>query len=433
LTDNIADNDLERSAVAGALFDPEYRDYVLAKLTKADFTSPACRELFEWMQKIAPACKSEDEFTELKRQHLTGKLSDMKWILQDYFPASIEKCVERVRQITIYRQFRKLTDGFDYNPERFDDLIAQMDKIGRLGRYQIESEPALTDYVGRAYEKLENAYNYYHRKQKPKAFPLFLPYLRRRLNGVYPGEYWIIAGRPGHGKSTFAMNMAVHGAKHGERPLVVTLEMPPEDYLLRAACMATRRDSTQVRTGDMDTDCFLEIGAAVTALQSTGLDFLNIDNATIDQLLPKIRARVASHNATAVFLDQINNIDTGARRPYEAMTDASRKLRGLAKELQLPVVVVSQLNRELEKRSGEKKAKLPRLSDLRESGALEQDAVVVIMLCWPYKITSDRSSLNTYWLSIAKSRYTHTGQIKDRFKIYPESSQILEVTDDYHH
>lgn len=420
------DEDVETEALAGMVIDTEYRHYGLAHLTKEDFFSPKNQGIFEIVARNVNA-PSQINMAVYKQFGI-----DTINRLLDHLPPSMETWCRELRGLTIYRRrvqaMQKILE-LKYDRTTKHTIETMIRQLAELNKDEIVAEVTFADHVEQAFEDDTAAYDAFHKKEKPRGYPFFLPRLTATIGTILPGEFWIVAARPGMGKSTFVLNMAKHGWENGERPLLVCMEMRGSDYLRKAACMETLTNSIAVRQGSIPADKYLERGSYYDELKKNcGADFLDIGTITVDQLIPRIQAKVATHKSTAVFIDQLNNIAYGNLRPYEAMTKISNSIRGLAIDLNLPVIAVSQLNREMERRTKEGKRAIviskPRLSDLRESGALEQDAVGVIMLNWPHK-ADHLLPLNEYTVSVTKNRYGETGELED-VKIYPDISLIKQ-------
>jgi len=418
------DKFLELQVLGGMAADIECLNYGAAHLTESDFHDLNNKKAYNIITKNSdnPKIIIGELIREIGGEKTNAIISE--------FPPDIADSCKKLRGYYLYRERYKIAQrvlNIEFKDVHSDYLKQLGQAYNDLENFEISSDPTLDDYAEKAYEKISGLYDAHKTGVKPKGFPLFLPRLRETLHMAYGGEYWIIAGRPGHGKSTFALNMAVYGAEQGERPLVVTLEMPPEDYLLRAACRHTRINSGVTRTGNMPQESFLKICDYLSSVKKSGIEFINVESATIDNLIRRIKSKVSEHRSTAVFIDQINNLDYGNKKFYEAVTIASTKIRAMAKNLNVPVFVVCQLNREVEKRNtSDKMVKDPRLSDLRESGALEQDAMTVILLNWPHRVDTTKP-LNEYVVKIGKSRYGDIGYLKD-VKIYPEILLIRQET-----
>ena len=423
---NYSDPYIERETLSGMICDGEYRRYGLAHLSIADFFSPKNQAIFEIIVKNTKTPR-------LINREIREKF-DLETIsaLSENIPPSMEIWCRDLRDLSIHRRRIEIMHQvmqLKYNRINKPNINLLLRQLSEMDKDAIVLRRTIADVAEKSIEDDTAAYDAFHKKEKPRGYPFFLPALTEKIGTVLPGEFWIVAGRPGMGKSTFALNMAVNGWENGERPLIVTLEMPPEDYLRKAACKATKTNSISARIGDVPADKYLERCQYLDTLGKTcQADFIDVGSITIERLVPMVEARVADHKSTAVFIDQMNNIGWGRLKPYEAMTKISNDLRAMAKDINLPVIAVSQLNREVERRSRESKNDItvpdPRLSDLRESGALEQDAVGVIMVNWPHKINPLRP-LNEYTVIVAKNRFGATGKLEN-VKIYPDISLIKQ-------
>ena len=423
---HLHDDDIETETLAGMVIDAKYRHYGLAHLTAEDFFSPKNQGIFEIVTRHAnaPSLINMAVYKQFGAETVSRLL--------DQLPPSMETWCRELRGLAIHRRrvqmMQKILE-LKYDPTTKHTIETLIRQLADLNKDEIIAETTFADHVEQAFDDDTAAYDAFHKSEKPRGYPFFLPRLTETIGTILPGEFWIVAARPGMGKSTFILNMAKHGWENGERPLLVCMEMRGSDYLRKAACMETLTNSIAVRQGSLPAEKYLERTSYYDRLRKTcGADFLDVGTTTVDQLIPRIQAKVATHKSTAVFIDQLNNIAYGSLRPYEAMTNISNSVRGLAIDLNLPVIAVSQLNREMERRTKEGRREIvvsnPRLSDLRESGALEQDAVGVIMLNWPHKTDSLRP-LNEYTVLVTKNRYGETGKLED-VKIYPDISLIKQ-------
>ncbi len=216
--------------------------------------------------------------------------------------------------------------------------------------------------------------------------------LDRLLNGLNPSDLLILAARPSIGKTAFALNMALHvalGTKEYPQPTPVgifSLEMGKEQLNLRLLCSHARIPSHRVRRGLISDGDFASLRARATELQEVPI-FID-DSPGLNLLQVRSRARkLKSRNPrlgliVVDYLQLMSGPETGRREHnrQQEVSEISRGLKGLARELQLPVLALSQLSRNIEQRSGKEKGARPMLSDLRESGAIEQDADVVMFV-----------------------------------------------------
>jgi replicative DNA helicase len=231
--------------------------------------------------------------------------------------------------------------------------------------------------------------------------------LDRYIHGLTPSNLILVAGRPSLGKSTFAINIAVNIAKRypAKKVAVFSLEMSREEIAKRILAAEARVTNDKLKTGQLQPEDWTRIGEAADIL--TRLEFYVDDkvNVTVQEMKAKLRRE---KNIAAVVVDYLQLMTAGRRIDNRAteVSEITRNLKIMAKELNVPLIVAAQLNRESEKRQD----KRPGLSDLRESGSIEQDADTVLML---YRDTSnpDNPYPNQTECIIAKNRHGMTGTV----------------------
>ncbi|RME95470.1 MAG: replicative DNA helicase [Verrucomicrobia bacterium] len=204
----------------------------------------------------------------------------------------------------------------------------------------------------------------------------------RRTGGLQRGEMVVIAARPSMGKTSLAMNIVEHVAVTQGKPVgVFSLEMTGEQLVLRMICSLARVDQHKVRSGMLTEEELHRILAATSELNKAPVHIDDTAGLSIRQLRGRARRMWQQHHVELFVIDylQLLNSSTGRRGDYnrqQEIAEISSGIKSLAKELDVPIIVLSQLNRDVEREKGRK----PRLSDLRESGAIEQDADVVGLL-----------------------------------------------------
>ncbi|HRI16696.1 MAG TPA: replicative DNA helicase [Verrucomicrobiota bacterium] len=208
--------------------------------------------------------------------------------------------------------------------------------------------------------------------------------LDKMTHGLHGGEMIVIAGRPSMGKTSLAMNIAEHVAVNERLPVgVFSLEMTADSLVVRMLCSLARVNSRAVREGFLRERDFPRITAAASKLAKAPLIIDDTPGLSILQLRARARRMWQQHGIKLFVIDYLQLLHSSSRKAQDnrqqEISDISSGVKALAKELKVPVIVLSQLNRELEK----DKSRKPRLSDLRESGAIEQDADVVGLLYKP--------------------------------------------------
>ena len=263
--------------------------------------------------------------------------------------------------------------------------------------------------------------------------------LDRMTSGLHPGEMVVIAARPSMGKTSLAMNIAEHVAIDQKLPVgVFSLEMTSESLVLRMLCSRSRVNLRNIRDGFLAERDFPKLTGAAGKLAAAPLFIDDSPGLSILQMRAKARRMAQQHGIKLFVIDYLQLLHSTARRAenrQQEIADISSGIKSLAKELKVPVIVLSQLNREVEK---DKKRK-PQMSDLRESGSIEQDADVIALL---YKPTSgddedggaptgednDAVPVN---LLIAKQRNGPTGDVNLTFlKSYTRFESAAKISDD---
>jgi replicative DNA helicase len=239
--------------------------------------------------------------------------------------------------------------------------------------------------------------------------------LDRLTSGLQPADLIILAARPSMGKTAFVLNIAQHVALHKAAPVgMFSLEMSKEQLLMRMLCSEARVDAHKVRTGYLGKDDFRKL---IDALGRTAQAPMFIDDSstlTVMEMRAKCRRLKAEHGLSMIIVDYLQLMSGYGRveNRTQEISGISRGLKALAKELHLPVIALSQLSRAPEQRQGDHK---PQLSDLRESGSIEQDADVVMFIYREevYKPSEENSGLAE--LIISKQRNGPTGVVKLAF------------------
>jgi replicative DNA helicase len=233
-------------------------------------------------------------------------------------------------------------------------------------------------------------------------------------SGFQKGELIVLAARPSMGKTTLALNMADRVAvSTGKAVALFSLEMSAQQIARNMLCSHARVDAHKLRTGYLESERYSDLSMAVGVLSEAKIFIDDSMGLTPFQVKAKARRLKAKHDISMVIVDYLQLLDAPkAENRQQEISIISRQLKALAKELNIPVLTVSQLSRAVESREGNR----PRLSDLRESGAIEQDADVVMLLFREdYYLTDESKHSNVAELNVAKQRNGPTGMVKLRF------------------
>jgi len=316
-----------------------------------------------------------------------------------------------------------------------DALVDEVEtKILRISEEKEASKVtsiSIKDHVHAAIQKIEE----YHTNQGMlSGLSTGFPDLDKMTTGLHGGEMIVIAARPSMGKTSLAMNVAESVALDQRLPVgVFSLEMTAESLVLRMLCSRSKVNLRKIRDGFFTERDFPKLTGAAGKMAAAPLFIDDSPSLSILQLRAKARRMWQQHGIKLFVIDYLQLLHSTARRAenrQQEIADISSGVKALAKELKVPVIVLSQLNRELEKDKNRK----PRLSDLRESGAIEQDADLVALL---YKPSGDEDEdapeqdgvpVN---LLIAKQRNGPTGDVHLTFlKPYTRFESAAKVSDE---
>jgi replicative DNA helicase len=249
--------------------------------------------------------------------------------------------------------------------------------------------------------------------------------LDRLTSGLHPAEMIVIAARPSMGKTALVMNIAEHVAVNESRPVAVfSLEMSAQQLVQRLLCSRAGVNSQKVRDGTFLADRdFPKLTAAASKLAEANIFIDDSAGLNILELRAKARRLKAQHEIELIVIDYLQLLRSTSRRGQEnrqiEISEISAGIKGLAKELNIPIIVAAQLNRNPENRTGDSKGR-PRLSDLRESGSIEQDAdLVALLVRQEYYADTEEEKDETEGkadLIIAKQRNGPTGDIPLTFR-----------------
>ena len=240
---------------------------------------------------------------------------------------------------------------------------------------------SMKDQVMEAIESIEKLYE---RRGNITGLPTGFAELDKMTDGLHGAEMFVIAARPSMGKTALAMNIAEHVALNAKRPVAIfSLEMSTQQLVQRLLCSRARVNLQRVRDGFLSERDFPNLTAAASKLAESEVFIDDTAGLSILELRAKARRFKSQHNIALIVIDYLQLLRSTSRRAQDnrqlEIAEISSGLKALAKELDIPIVVLAQLNRNPENRTGDSKGR-PRLSDLRESGSIEQDADIVALL-----------------------------------------------------
>jgi replicative DNA helicase len=337
--------------------------------------------------------------------------------------ANVTYYLEIVRDKYILRQIiAACTESVRRSFEEQDEVHNLLDeveqKIFSVGEDRFKGQVlTMKDQVMEAIEAIEQLYE---RRGGITGIATGFAELDRMTNGLHEGEMIVIAARPSMGKTALAMNIAEHVAINEKLPVAVfSLEMSSQQLVQRLLCSRARVNLQKVRDGFLAERDFPSLTAAASKLAEAQIFIDDSASLSILELRAKARRLKAQKNIKLIVVDYLQLLRSTTRRAQDnrqlEISEISSGLKGLAKELKVPVLVLAQLNRQPEARTGGK----PRLSDLRESGSIEQDADLVGLLVRPEIYEEDEDAraekAGEAELIIAKQRNGPVGEISLTF------------------
>lgn len=298
-----------------------------------------------------------------------------------------------------------------YEPE--SEVSALVDRaeqmIFEISQHQIEGKfVPLKDVIRSSIETIDQLYQ---RKEHVTGLATDFRDFDIKTAGLQPSDLIVVAGRPSMGKSAFVSSICEHVAVELKKPIAFfSLEMSKEQLVQRMLCSHARVDAQKVRTGYLSHQDWPKLTAAAGKLSEAPIFIDDSPTLTALQLRAKARRLKAQHNIGLAVVDYLQLMQGWGRAEnrQQEISEISRSLKALARELRIPVIAVSQLSRAVESRTGNR----PQLSDLRESGAIEQDADVVVFLFREEYYHPSEENRNKAEAIIAKQRNGPTGTLE---------------------
>jgi replicative DNA helicase len=416
----------EESVLGGVLLDNTAIDRVLEFVRADDFYREAHRRIFRAMLGLAERNEPVDLVTLSESLRQRGELQDVGGAsylaeLAERVPtaANVNHYARIVREKAILRAL--INTATEIASAGYTDQRDVKDLLDRAEQsiFQIserEVKPAFVRMDALMTDAFKTVEKLHQQKQAVTGVTTGYVDLDRLTAGLQPSDLIIIAARPSMGKTAFALNIAANAARRGDVGVAVfSLEMSKEQLALRMLCAEARVDLSRVRTGHLAPGELGDLAQSAHILISQPIYIDDTPAITVLELRAKARRlwRDPQSKLGLIVVDylQLMRSSEGKDSREQEISEISRSLKALAKELHVPVIALSQLNRQVENRS----PPVPRLSDLRESGAIEQDADVIMFIYRDeaYNEDSDRKGLAD--IIIAKQRNGPTDKLELAF------------------
>ena len=330
--------------------------------------------------------------------------------------ANVQKYIKIVEEKWTLRNLIKTANeiiDLGYNPtEDVEDIMAGAEKkiFDIIQKNSQKTYTPINEVLVESFTKLEELYN---RKSKITGVPTGFSDFDNMTAGLQGSDLILIAARPAMGKTAFALNIAAHAAIRENVPVALfSLEMSKDQLVNRILCMEAMVDSNKVRTGKLEEDDWNKLAGVVGPISDSGIYIDDTPGISIMEIRTKCRKLKMEKDIGLIVIDYIQLIQGSSNRKNgsreQEIAEISRTLKILAKELNVPVVALSQLSRAVEQRPDHR----PMLSDLRESGSIEQDADIVIFLYRDDYYNPDSEEKDIAEIIIAKHRGGSTGTVK---------------------
>lgn len=418
----------EQSVLGGLMLDNNTWDTVSEILLEDQFYRGDHRMIFRTMQKLVDDGRPIDVVTLSEELDRTGELEQAGGLealvaLARNTPSvsNIRAYAEIVRDRALLRQMIKVSNEIAdsaYNPggrasdEILNDAEQKIFQIAENRPNQGGPEP-VNPLLKRAVDRIDELFN---NADSLTGVTTGFDDLDDRTGGLQKSDLVIVAARPSMGKTTFAMNLVENALMATERPvLVFSLEMPADQLVTRMLSSLGRINQTKVRNGQLEEDDWPKLTTAVNMLKNKPLFIDDQPGISPNEMRTRARRIVREHGDLAMIMVdylQLMTLKTGkSEGRTQEISEISRSLKALAKEMGCPVVALSQLNRSLEQRPN----KRPVNSDLRESGAIEQDADVIMFIYRDEVYNEDSPDKGVAEIIIGKQRNGPIGSVRLAF------------------
>ena len=383
----------EQSVLGGLMLDNATWDQIADRISHIDFYRREHQLIFNAVRALAESDRPFDVVTLAEELEKAGTLNDIGGLayigaLANDTPsaANIRSYADIVREHSVKRQLIRVgteisDSGFQPEGRGVDELLDTAEsKVFQIAEQRNKKGQGFEPIKGLLVKAVDRIETLYQSDDPFTGLSTGFSDLDNMTSGLQPADLVIVAGRPSMGKTTFAMNIAENvGIKSGRPVAVFSMEMPGEQLTLRMMSSLGRIDQHRVRTGKLEDDEWPRLTSAVSILSEAKL-FID-DSAALTPTEVRARCRRLMRDQGQLGLVVIDYLQLmqapgSAENRTNEISMISRSLKALAKDLEVPVIALSQLNRSLEQRTN----KRPIMSDLRESGAIEQDADLVIFI-----------------------------------------------------
>lgn len=411
----------EQSVIGCVILDKEVIPSVTEILRKDDFYREDHREIYDAVLDLYQRAEPVDLITvseQLKARGTLDKVGGLEYLtsLANMVPttANARHYAKIVEEKSILRKLIKTSSEIiNMGYEASEEVTIVLDRAEKsifdiLQKRNTRGFSHIKDVLVDTFNKLEELYN---NKGHITGVPTGFIDLDYKTAGLQNSDLILIAARPAMGKTSFALNIAQYAAVHSNVPVAIfSLEMSREQLVNRMLCSEVMIDSQKMRTGKLEDDDWQKIARALGPLSEAPIYIDDTPGTSVMEIRAKCRRLKLEKNLGLVVIDYLQLMQGSGRSEsrQQEISEISRSLKILAKEVNVPVIALSQLSRAPEARSDHR----PMLSDLRESGAIEQDADLVMFLYRDDYYNEDSEKRNIAEVIIAKHRNGSTGTVE---------------------
>ncbi len=419
--------DAEQSVLGGLMLDNRAWDQITDRLREEDFYRSEHRSIFRAISRLAEHSKPVDVLTvseSLRELHELDQIGGEVFLfeLANNTPsaANITAYADIVREKSVLRQLIAAANdivGHAFNPEgrsivelldTAEQKVFSISEQGSRGSGPVN----IKDFLAKTMDRIDTLF---HSNSPITGIPTGYHDFDEKTSGLQQSDLIIIAGRPSMGKTMLAMNIAEHVAIKSRSPvLMFSMEMPGEAIVMRLLSSLCRIDQLCIRTGKLADEDWPRISSTVSMLSDAPLfidDTPGLSPAEMRSRARRLAKEQGQLGLIVVDYLQLMQVPGFNENRTAEISEISRSLKGLAKELKVPVIAISQLNRGLEQRAD----KRPVMSDLRESGAIEQDADLIVFIYRDEVYNDNSPDKGTAEIIIAKQRNGPIGKVRLTF------------------
>lgn len=421
----------EQSVLGGLMLDNSSWDIVSDRVVEEDFYRADHRLIFRSIAHLAEESKPFDVITltewleSHKEAENAGGLAYLGALAKNTpSAANIRHYADIVRERSVLRRLITASNGIAesaYNtegrkiPEILDRAEQAVFQIAEQGSRNQKGFESVSDLLSRAVDRIDELYN--SKAGAITGIATGFNEFDQKTTGLQNSDLIIIAGRPAMGKTSFAMNIAEHAAvKQAKSVAVFSMEMSGEQLASRLISSLGRINSNKVRTGQLDEDDWQYLIKAVEQLKESKIFIDDTPALTPTELRSRVRRIARVHGLDLIVIDYLQLMQGSGKAASEnrasEISEISRSLKAMAKEMNVPVIALSQLNRSLESRPNRR----PVMSDLRESGAIEQDADIIVFIYRDEVYNEESPDRGVAEIILGKQRHGSIGTVKVAFQ-----------------